>query len=382
MSDRHLELGLFAPTVGSMPPAGKPGAFLFSHVEQRTEPTFEYNLRLAQMLDRAGLELFFMAQRGGKGFGPSRFWGTSLDSFTTASALAMATERLQLISTVHTAFFHPGLVARIGATLDQICNGRWRLNIVSGWAENDFRMLGIPLIEHDARYRRSAEFVEVLSKFWTEDWFDYKGEFYTINQGTCAPKPASPPLLYNAGSSPAGREFAARYCDWFFTTAVTPEAIKEEVADVQARATKYGRQLRTVIYALTMCRENEAAAQQEIEDILAQGDYEGAKEFLEGISGQTIGTMQSILGEGGALKDMLKRLVLGIGGTNLIGPPDKVAQDIADLHQAGVDAIGLTFRHTEEELADFINTVVPLLEHKGVRRPRAAAATPIAHVAD
>ncbi len=129
MSERHLELGLFAPTVGSMPPAGKPGAFLLSHVEQRTEPTFDYNLRLAQMLDRAGLELFFMVQRGGKGFGPSRFWGTSLDSFTTASALAMATEQLQLISTVHTAFFHPGLVARIGATLDQISKGRWSLNI-------------------------------------------------------------------------------------------------------------------------------------------------------------------------------------------------------------------------------------------------------------
>ncbi len=370
MSERHLELGLFAPTVGSMPPAGKPSAFLLSHVEQRTEPTFEYNLRVAQMLDRAGLEVFFMAQRGGKGFGSSRFWGTSLDSFTTASALAMATEQLQLISTVHTAFFHPGLIARIGATLDQICTGRWSLNIVSGWAENDFHMLDIPLIEHDARYRRSAEFVEVLGQFWTEDWFDYKGEYYTINQGTCAPKPVSPPLLYNAGSSPAGREFAARYCDWFFTAAVTPAAVKEEIADVQARAAKYGRTLRIITYALVICRESEAAAQQEIEEILAQGDYEGAQEFFEGISGQTLGTTKSVLGEGGAVEDMLKSLVLGIGSSTLIGPPQKVARGLARLHEAGVDAIALTFRHTEEELADFIEQVVPLLEQQGVRRPR------------
>ena len=379
MAERHLELGLFAPTVGSMPPAGKPGAFLLSHAEQRTEPTFDYNLHLARMLDRAGLELFFMAQRGGKGFGPSRFWGTSLDSFTTASALAMTTERLQLVSTVHTAFFHPGLVARIGATLDQISHGRWRLNIVSGWAENDFRMLDIPLIEHDARYRRSAEFVEVLGKFWTEDWFDYAGEYYTIRQGTCAPKPASPPLLYNAGSSAAGREFAARYCDWFFTAALTPEAVKEEIADVQARAATYGRRLRIVTYALTMCRETEAAAEQEMEDILAQGDYDGAREFLEGISGQTLGTTKSVLGEGGELDDMLKSLVLGIGSSKLIGPPEKVAHDLARLHEAGVDAVGLTFRHTEEELADFIQRVVPLLEQHGVRRPRQA---PRAQVAD
>jgi FMNH2-dependent dimethyl sulfone monooxygenase len=266
--------------------------------------------------------------------------------------------------------------------LDQICEGRWTLNLVSGWAENYFRMLDIPLIEHDARYRRSAEFDEVVSKFWTEDWFDYKGEYYTINQGTCAPKPVSPPLLYNAGSSPAGREFAARYCDWFFTAAVSPEAIIEEITDVQARAAKYGRNLRIIIPSLVMCRESEAAAQQEIEEILAQGDFEGAKEFFESASGQAVGTLKSILGEEGvAIQDILKRLVLGVGGSNLIDPPEKVAQELADLHEAGVDAIILTFRHTEEELAYFIEQVVPLLEQKGVRRPREANTAPVAHVA-
>lgn len=105
----------------------------------------------------------------------------------------------------------------------------------------------------------------------------------------------------------------------------------------------------------------------------------GAREFLEGISGQTLGTTKSVLGEGGALDDMLKSLVLGIGSSKLIGPPEKVAHDIARLRAAGVDAIGLTFRHTEEELADFIQRVVPLLEQHGVRRPRQA---PVARVAD
>ena len=75
---------------------------------------------------------------------------------------------------------------------------------------------------------------------------------------------------------------------------------------------------------------------------------------------------------------MLKSLVLGIGSSKLIGPPEKVAHDIARLHAAGVDAIGLTFRHTEEELADFIQRVVPLLEQHGVRRPRQAPAVRVA----
>ena len=67
---------------------------------------------------------------------------------------------------------------------------------------------------------------------------------------------------------------------------------------------------------------------------------------------------------------MLKSLVLGIGSSTLIGPPEKVARGLARLHEAGVDAIALTFRHTKEELADFIEQVVPLLEQQGVRRPR------------
>ena len=119
-----------------------------------------------------------------------------------------------------------------------------------------------------------------------------------------------------------------------------------------------------------------------MEDILAQGDYDGAREFLEGISGQTLGTTKSVLGEGGDLEDMLKSLVLGIGSSKLIGPPEKVAHDLARLHEAGVDAVGLTFRHTEEELADFIRRVVPLLEQQDVRRPCQASSASVARVAD
>src|SRR2546425_10329075 len=113
MPDRHLELGVFAPTIGCLPPAGDPSFMLVSRAEQRTEAPFEYNRRVAEMLEQAGLESCFMAQRGGPGFGPSQFWSTSLDSFTTAAALAMGTERLTMISTVHRAFFYPGIVALI-----------------------------------------------------------------------------------------------------------------------------------------------------------------------------------------------------------------------------------------------------------------------------
>jgi len=84
-SAKHLELGVFAPTIGCMPPAANRSFMLISAAEQHTDITFAYNRRVAEILEQAGWEIFFMAQRMGAGFGPSRFWTTSLDSFTTAA---------------------------------------------------------------------------------------------------------------------------------------------------------------------------------------------------------------------------------------------------------------------------------------------------------
>jgi FMNH2-dependent dimethyl sulfone monooxygenase len=369
---RHLELGVFAPTVGCMPPAGNQSFMLISAAEQRTDITFASNRRLAEILERAGLEIFFMAQRMGAGFGPSRFWTTSLDSFATAAALATVTERIKIVSTVHTALFHPGVVARMGATLDQISNGRWGLNIVSGWSEKDFHMLGIPLREHEERYRLSAEFIEVLKKFWTTDWFDYTGQYFTIHQGTCEPKPVQypHPPLYNAGSSPAGRDLTARYCDYYFTGAPTVEQVKGEVADIRARAAAYGRQVRCLTYVFILCRDSERQAQKEVEEILAQGDYKGAREFVEALSGQTLGTLRSALGEG-SVEELLRRAVLGVGSP-IIGTPEQVTEALSQLQEAGIDGVLVTFRHMTEELQEFVEKIVPRLEQIGARQPRSS----------
>jgi len=380
MADRHLELGVFAPTIGCLPPQGRSSFMLVSGAEQRTEPTFDYNRRVAEMLDRAGFEVFFMAQRG-RGFGPSDFWGTSLDSITSAAALAMVTKQIKIVSTVHTAFLHPGVLARMGATLDQITNGRWGLNLVSGWTHKDFHMLNIPFLGHDERYQQTVEFVEVLEKFWTIDWFDYHGKHFTIQQGICNPKPTHLPPLYNAGSSPAGKDFTARYCDWYFTGAVTPQQVKAEIADVRARAAKHGRDVRFITYVFVLCRETEAQAEKEADEILSLGDFTAAQELIEGLTGQTIGTAASIMGHGVTPEQMLAAVVLGVGSAKLIGTPKQVALKLSQLQEAGIDAVGLTFRHVEEEMADFIDEVLPLLEDIGIRQKRARKVVPIGRVA-
>ncbi len=108
---------------------------------------------------------FFHGLIGWAGFGPERFCSYSLDSFTADAGLAMATQNLQTISTAHAAFYHPGVVARIGATRDKISQRRWALNSVGGWAEQDFCMFDIPLLEHDKRYAQSRRSLRSSKNF-------------------------------------------------------------------------------------------------------------------------------------------------------------------------------------------------------------------------
>jgi len=80
-------------------------------------------------------------------------------------------------------------------------------------------------------------------------------------------------------------------------------------------------------------------------------------------------------------EQMLAAVVLGVGSAKLIGTPKQVALKLSQLQEAGIDAVGLTFRHVEEEMADFIEKVLPLLEDIGIRQKRARKVVPIGRVA-
>jgi len=120
------------------------------------------------------------------------------------------------------------------------------------------------------------------------------------------------------------------------------------------------------IWRTGICRDSEAQTREEVAEIFAQADYEGAREFVEALAGQTLGTLRSALGHGSA-DEMVRRAILGVGSP-IIGTPDQVAEALGRLHQAGVDGVLLTFRHVREELEEFIEKVVPRLEQLGVRQ--------------
>ena len=113
----------------------------------------------------------------------------------------------------------------MGATIDHMSGGRWGLNVTTGWFKEEFIGFGEPWLEHDERYRRSEEFIRVLTGLWTEDVFTFAGDFYRIREAPLRPKPLAKPRpeIFQGGNSTASRQMAARVSNLLFLNGHTLE---------------------------------------------------------------------------------------------------------------------------------------------------------------
>ena len=182
MADRKLSLGLFMPNCSNMPSISTANVV-------PDQWTFEHNRQLALVAESAGFDYLFPVSRW-RGFGgETNFLGTSLETITWATAILQATERINVFSTIHVPLFHPFVVAKMGATLAHISGNRWGLNIVSGWSQREFGMMGIELEEHQKRYERTAAFIEILQSLWcaNKQPFNHSSEWYQISEGEASP---------------------------------------------------------------------------------------------------------------------------------------------------------------------------------------------------
>src|SRR5690242_17058984 len=176
-----------------------------SDIEQRTDWKYEYNVKLAQTAEQR-FHLRVSQVRYEAGYSAEY----QHESTSFSLALLLATQKLKVIATVHPGLRQPGVLAKLGATADHLSGGRFAVNVVSGWFKDEFTHLGEPWLEHDERYRRTAEFLQVLRKIWTEDDVDFRGDFYRIHDFTLKPKPVNTaarpnPAIFHAVNSTAAK---------------------------------------------------------------------------------------------------------------------------------------------------------------------------------
>lgn len=210
-SDRKLRLGTFSTNLS--------GGCAISSIDGVLEADWTSTLTLAQLADEMQFEALVPVGRW-KGFGGvTNFNGAGFESFSWAAGIGSATRYSGVFATSHVPTIHPVMAAKQATTIDHITRGRFSLNIVTGWYQPEIEMFGEPQMEHDARYDRAVEWLDVIKQLWTaQEEFDYEGRFYKVAKGWCMPKPIQQPypVVMNAGGSERGRHYAAKFCDVAF----------------------------------------------------------------------------------------------------------------------------------------------------------------------
>jgi alkanesulfonate monooxygenase SsuD/methylene tetrahydromethanopterin reductase-like flavin-dependent oxidoreductase (luciferase family) len=228
-------------------------------------------------------------------------------------------------------------------------------------------MFGVEQRAHQARYEYAQEWIDVIKMIWSDrDDFDFQGRYLYMKGIRGKPKPygGTRPVIMNAGASPTGQAFAVTNCDAFFLQA-SRTSLEESAARVRRAkdaARAQGREIGCYTVGVVTCRPTKKEAEDYFHHcIVERADWSAVDGILalKNISPQTV-PMQEYLTQ-------RSQYAQGMGGLPIIGDPDHVAAQIADLSKAGLTGIAISLVNYLDELPYFIDEVIGRLERMGLR---------------
>ena len=307
-----------------------------------------------------------------KGYrGPTNFEGSGFETTAWACGLLAATKQISIFATVHAPLIHPVYAAKQFVTADQIGHGRFGLNIVCGWNSDEFEMFGAMLKAHDERYDYGAEWIQAIYRMWEDKRpFDFDGQYFQLKGVEAEPKPygGTRPMVMNAGSSPAGRNFAIRNADMLFRNWRSFEDNAKDNAETVAAAAALGRETGVYTSGYVICRPTQKEAQ-EYEDWVADNSDTEAIDHVFELSRPNNDFLKTATPA--QVTSIRRRMAAGFGGCPIVGDPDHVAAQLQRLSTAGFS--GFAFSHVNylSEFPLFRDEVLPRLERLGLRQPAA-----------
>jgi alkanesulfonate monooxygenase SsuD/methylene tetrahydromethanopterin reductase-like flavin-dependent oxidoreductase (luciferase family) len=359
--DNALKLSIFATNLR--------GGVTLADVEGNLAGTWDETLGLAMHADRIGIDAVVPIARW-RGYGGARNLGDrSFETFTWAAGLLARTNRIMVFSTFHVPLGHPVMAAKMGATADHLSGGRWGLNIVAGWNAAELAMFGLTQREHDERYEVAHEWAHALKQLWTVPGeSNFHGRFYEILDGFSEPKPLQEPypVTMNAGTSPAGRRFAAQHSDVIFAGLTTLDTATAQVSEIKALAREgHGREIRVFGRGHIVCRDTETQARRDWQLIhRTLADRDAAVKTTDMNRANSQSTPYDHLQR----ERMLEGMIAGFFSLPIVGTPDQVAERIVELHRLGLDGMALSWPDYGEGLEQLETEILPRLVHAGVRR--------------
>jgi FMNH2-dependent dimethyl sulfone monooxygenase len=349
------------------------GGMTVTKLPERWKSSWDNNLKLAKLLDAAGIDFMLPIARWIGYGGETNFHGSVLETITWAAGLLAQTRDITVFATTHTAANHPVVVAKQLATIDQISGGRIGLNIVAGWNKPEYEALGLTLPDdHETRYGYAQEWFDIVKALWArEEAFDWDGKYFQLKNVLGDPRPSTPLPILNAAGSAQGREFAVRNADFLFTPAIDLSRSGDEIAVLKAQGKAAGRDIDVLTFSHVVCRPTEKEAKDYLQHF---GQTNADWEAVDNLVRLQFAHAQSFPHDLLAL--IRDRMAAGHGGFPLTGTPEQVADGIAALHAAGFRGTTLSFVDYVEEFPYFRDNVLPLLEERGVRvaQPASAAA--------
>lgn len=210
--------------------------------EGENDPTFKYAAETVIRAEEIGIHSIWVPDHLLNPIKGER--EKSLEAWTTLTALAVITKKVELFhTTLCQGFRYPAVLAKMCATLDDVSNGRFRFALGAGWFEREFQSYGALWHDHDSRIDRAREQIEIIKSLWTQPVTNYKGEFFEIVNGVLEPKPLQkphPPIWWG-GQSEKSRQLVADLADGWLMGSCTLQEAQQRIHDMAARLKKKGR---------------------------------------------------------------------------------------------------------------------------------------------
>ena len=315
----------------------------------RRPPTLDYLGSVARAAEQSGFRAVLTPVGSG-----------CLDPWVVCAALAAVTERLEFLVALRPGFALPTLVAQQAATFQELTGGRLRLNVVTGGDPAEQRAYG-DFLDHDARYARTGEFLDVFRRCFAGAPFDFAGEHVRV-EGAGLGSTGTLPRLYLGGASPAAEDVTARLVDTYLTWGETPDMVRTRVERVREKAALAGRDVRFGIRLHVISRDTPEEAWAEADRMLAGMSPQAIAATQERFArmdsvGQArmAGLHRGTAADGTRSLEVAPNLWAGIGlvregaATALVGSHEQVAERIEEYARIGFDEFILSgYPHLEE----------------------------------
>jgi FMNH2-dependent dimethyl sulfone monooxygenase len=328
------------------------GGWLRNIPDEGMEASWDYVRKLTQRSEETGWDLSLIAELNLNDI--KGVQQPALDAWSTAAALAAVTSSIELMVAVRPNFHQPALFAKAAANIDNISGGRLALNVVSSWWADEATQYGLQFDQHDDRYARTTEWLQVVEGLWTKERFSFAGERYKLDNAICEPKPVRKPrpTIYAGGESEAAKTMITTLCDAYVMHGDPVDAISPKIADMEERRASIGKgRMQYGMAAFAIVRDSEAKAKRELERItqMPPEPPKGFDNFEQWLSGTE-------------LERELKLQEYSVSNRglrpNLIGTPEQVRERIEEYEEAGLDLLLLQMSPQAEEMDRFAAQVI------------------------